>query len=237
MFRIMDVSIAVNDLLVVKNVSLSIESGEIHILMGPNGAGKSSLLKAIMGLSQYRIIRGAVLIDGRNITKEKPYERAKLGIALAHQNPPKLRVRSKYLLSKLINLYQKDKPLSYINDLAREFNVGHLLSRELYSNFSGGEAKRFELLTVVVQRPKVCLLDEPDSGVDIDSIRKIALIVSRLAEKGTGILLVTHTGYLIKYLSRVDTLYIMVNGKIVYRGDESILPKLIEKGYQVVDNL
>ena len=237
MLRVKYVTVAVDDLIVVRDASLSIGTGEIHIMMGPNGAGKSSLLKAIMGISGYKVIKGSILLNGKDITDLKPHERAKLGIALAHQNPPKVRVKSRYILTKLMELYHKGKTDEYLRELIKEFNVEHLLDRELYSGFSGGEIKRFELLTAILQKPRVCLLDEPDSGVDIDTIRKLATIISRLVNDGTSVLLVTHVGHIVKYLSRADVLYVMVNGRIIYRGDVSIIPRLLERGYQILTEL
>ncbi len=237
MLKVKNVSVAVDDLIVVKDASLSIGTGEIHILMGPNGAGKSSLLKAIMGISDYRVVKGNILFNGKDITDLKPYERAKLGIALAHQNPPKVRVKSRYLLIKLMELYHRSKVDEYLKKLIKEFNIEHLLDRELYLGFSGGEIKRFELLTVILQKPRICLLDEPDSGVDIDTVRKLATIISRLVDDGTSVLLVTHVGHIVKYLSRADVLYVMINGRIAYRGDVSIIPRLLERGYQVLTEL
>ena len=237
MLRVKNVTVAVDNLIVVKDASLSIGTGEIHIMMGPNGAGKSSLLKAIMGISDYKVVKGSILFNGKDINDLKPHERAKLGIALAHQNPPKVRVKSRYLLIKLMELYHKGKTNEYLRELIKEFNVEHLLDRELYAGFSGGEIKRFELLTVILQKPKVCLLDEPDSGVDIDTIRKLASIISRLVNDGTSVLLVTHVGHIVKYLNRADVLYVMTNGKIVYRGDVSIIPRLLERGYQILTEL
>jgi len=236
MLKVRDVSVAVDSNLVVKNVSLTVGREEIHLLMGPNGAGKSSLLKAIMGLSQYKVVNGKICIDSKEITNMEPYERARLGLALAHQSLPRLRVKSRYLLSKMISLYRKNhsKNEEIVNDLARKFDVEHLLDRELYHGFSGGEAKRFELLTVTVQRPKVCLLDEPDSGVDVDSVRRLASVISELADNGAAILLVTHTGYITRFLRRVDKLHVMMNGELVYSGSPDILPKLLDKGYKIV---
>jgi len=235
LFEVRGLKVLVENVTVIRNVSFSIRRGEIHLLMGPNGAGKSTLLRALMGLSSYKVVRGEIFLEGKPIKDLKPYERAMLGIALAHQNPPKIKVRANYLLERLFKKYHDDDRGScYLEELVNDFDVSHLLNRELYSGFSGGEVKRFELLTVVLQRPKVCLLDEPDSGVDVDSIRRLAGVISKLAEAGAAILLVTHTGYITRYLEHVDKLHVMMSGELVYSGDVSILPKLLEIGYRAI---
>ncbi|OYT61848.1 MAG: hypothetical protein B6U69_02800 [Thermofilum sp. ex4484_15] len=232
MLEIKDLNVGAEGRTIVRGVTLTLRNGELHLLMGPNGAGKSTLLKAIMGLSPYEIIKGIIIFNGEDVTNLKPYERAKRGLALAHQYPPKLKIRSGYLLKRLANKYgHSNDSLREIRELIKELGLSHLLNRELYRDFSGGEVKKFELLTLIVQKPKVALLDEPDSGIDLDSIRKLAYLISKLVEEGTSVLLVTHTGHIVKYLHKVNKLHVMTYGRLVYSGGVDVLPAILEKGY------
>ena len=212
---------------IIHGVELEIGKEEEHILMGPNAAGKSALLKTIMGDPRYKIVKGTVFFDGMNITNMKPYERARLGLALAYQNPPSVSVKFDYFMKKLLERFGAKG-----NDFVKELNVTHLLQRKLFEGFSGGEAKRTELLLTLLQKPKLALLDEPDSGVDIDSISIIANAINSLIDVGSSILLVTHSGHILQYLKRVDALHVMVGGRITYSGDLSVINDILRFGYE-----
>jgi len=228
MFKVKDLWVKVqgHDKYILKGVNLSICKGEVHVLMGPNGSGKSTLLKTIIGMPQYKITRGAILFMGKEINNLQPYERAKIGIGIAFQNPPSIRVKTEYLV-KLITTKFRTKPLPY-----EEYRISHLVGRDLYDGFSGGEMKRTEMYLTMLQRPKLALLDEPDSGVDVDSLALIAKGIEQLMEEGASILLVTHLGYILKYLDIVTELHVMINGKIVYSGEpEKALNLILTQGY------
>ena len=212
---------------VLNGVSLGVGRGEVHVLFGPNGAGKSTLLKAIMGLPQYRVVEGRVVFEGKDITKAKPYERAAMGIAMAYQAPPAVPVRLGYLAEKLVERFGGD--LRDVSSLELE----HLLDRNLHEGFSGGESKRVELGLTLLQRPKLAMLDEPDSGVDVDSLERVAEVVKELAERGTSLLIVTHLGHIAQKLEEVDAAYVMVGGRIVLEGDfEEVYEAVMRHGYK-----
>ena len=227
-FEIKDLWVKVqgHDEFILKGVELSVGRGEVHVLMGPNGSGKSTLLKTIVGMPQYKIVRGSILFMGKEINDLQPYERAKMGIGIAFQSPPRIRVKTKYLV-ELITTKFKTRLLPY-----EEYNIGHLVNRDLYDGFSGGEKKRTEMYLTILQRPKLALLDEPDSGVDVDSLALIARGIEYLIEEGASILLVTHLGYILRYLDVVTKLHVMINGKIVYSGEpEKALDLILTHGY------
>ncbi|WFO74831.1 ATP-binding cassette domain-containing protein [Desulfurococcaceae archaeon MEX13E-LK6-19] len=227
-----NVSITVNDSsnIIVKNVSLDIERGEIAVLLGPNGSGKSTLLYGIIGLPRYKIVTGKILFNGEDITGKPVWERARAGISLLFQSPPRIRVKLGYLAKKIASMYTS---LEEVNTLVKELNVEYLLDRDLYDGFSGGEVKRTELFLTILQKPRVALLDEPDSGVDIDSIKRIASYIDKLADQGSAVLLVTHLGYILRYLDNLGKGYILINGRIVYSGDaHDVIRKLHLHGYK-----
>ena len=214
---------------IIENVSLRINKGEITVLMGPNASGKSTLLYSIMGLQKYRVVKGKILFNGKDITNEPSWKRARMGIGLAFQNPPKILIRLRYLSRKIAELHGFHESLENISKL---LSMEQLLNRNIHYGFSGGESKRTELFLLMLQKPKLALLDEPDSGVDIESIRSIADCINRLAENGAGVLLVTHQGYILRYIDNLGRGYVMYNGRIIYEDDAYIvLKKIMIQGY------
>jgi len=225
-----DLVVSVEGTTVLKGVSLAIPQGELHVIMGPNGSGKSTLLASIMGLPHVRIESGKIIFEGRDITNLPPYERARLGIALAYQNPPeikgvKLRDIAKFMLEKYSC---EDSAL-----LSKMLRVDALLNRDLFVGFSGGEKKRAELFLSLLQSPKLAMLDEPDSGVDIESADNIARVIDLLIRKGGSVILVTHTGLITSRLSRIDRVHILIDGRIAYTGSpDEVLPVVFKFGYR-----
>jgi len=211
-----------------RNIDLRINDGEVHVLMGPNGSGKSTLLKTIMGIPPYEVVRGSIKFMGKDITKLKPYERAKMGIGLAFQSPPRIYVKANYIVELMTRKFRTQRiPYS-------RFGIQHLIERNLYEGFSGGEIKRMELYITLIQRPKLALLDEPDSGVDVDSLSIIAEGIKELIENRSAVLLVTHLGYILKFigLEVVNRLHVMIDGTIVYSGNaEKALEIILSEGY------
>jgi len=230
MLELRDLVVSVEGTTVLKGVSLAVPQGELHVIMGPNGSGKSTLLASIMGLPHVRIESGKILFEGRDITNLPPYERARLGIALAYQNPPeikgvKLRDIAKFMLEKYSC---EDSAL-----LSKMLRVDALLNRDLFVGFSGGEKKRAELFLSLLQSPKLAMLDEPDSGVDIESADNIARVIDLLIRKGGSVILVTHTGLITSRLSRIDRVHILIDGKIAYTGSpDEVLPVVFKFGYR-----
>lgn len=215
---------------IVDGVSLVVEPGEVHIVMGPNGSGKSTLLSAIMGLGHTKVCGGRVLFEGIDVTYMPSYERAKLGIALAHQNPPEIKgVKLRDVAQAMV----KKHGCSDCMLIAKTLLVEDFMSRDLFVGFSGGEKKRTELFLVMLQRPKLAMLDEPDSGVDVESVNLIARSIEMLRARGTAVILVTHLGVIAERLSRIDKVHVLVQGRIAYSGSpDVVLPVIMKFGYK-----
>lgn len=225
---------------ILKGVNLEIKAGEVHALMGPNGSGKSTLANALMGNPKYRITKGSIRLDGKNINELSPDKRAKLGLFLSFQYPneiPGLTV-SNFLRTALNSI--QGKKISVINfhkllrekmsclKMDRKFGV-----RYLNDGFSGGEKKRAEILQMLVLDPKYCILDETDSGLDIDALKTVASGINTLKDSGKpkGILLITHYYRILNYITP-DQVHIMVNGKIVKSGDKELAQQIEKEGYE-----
>lgn len=230
LLELKDFSVCVDSRKVVDSVSMEVDHGEVHVIMGPNGSGKSTLLSAIMGLRHVNICGGKIIFNGTDITEIPGYQRARLGIALAHQHPPEIKgVKLRDVSSALARKYG----CSDCTLLAKLLLVEDFMSRDLFVNFSGGEKKRTELFLLMLQNPKLAMLDEPDSGVDIESIELIARSIERLRSRGTGIILVTHSGTITERLSRIDRVHILMQGKLVHSGSpDEVLPVIAKLGYR-----
>ncbi|AFL66136.1 ABC transporter ATP-binding protein [Desulfurococcus amylolyticus] len=228
--EVQGLSVAVDDRIVLRDISLTIPRGELHIIMGPNGSGKSTLLASLMGLPYLKIISGRIYFDGRDITKLPPYERAKLGIALAHQSPPevkgvKLREIARFMLEK----YRCEDSAMF----SKLLKIDPLLDRDLFLGFSGGEKKRAELFLSLLQSPRLAMLDEPDSGVDVESAEIIAHVIELLIHKKSSVILVTHTGLITNKLNRIDKVHLLIDGGIAYSGSpDEVLPVIFKFGYR-----
>jgi len=229
--EVRDIVVEVEGKRVVRGASLRLAEGELQVLMGPNGAGKSSLLSAIMGLPGYRVVRGDVLLGGESIVGLPLYERARRGLGLGFQSPPRMRgVSARCILEALEKIHGRWRE---VYRYARLLGVEELLDKPL-SGLSGGERKRVELLLVLAQRPRVMLLDEPDSGVDLDSLSLVADVVEEATRRGIAVLLVTHTTrFLEELVGRrvVSRISVMVDGVIRLEGEPGqVLQLLEEKG-------
>ncbi|MHC1628673.1 MAG: ATP-binding cassette domain-containing protein [Candidatus Nezhaarchaeales archaeon] len=229
MLEVKELTVAVENNIVVKRVSLKVVEGKVNVLMGPNASGKTTLLKAIMGLPGYRIVSGKIVFNGKDITKDPPWIRARKGVGLAFQSLPKIHVEIGHLARAISEKHSTTELIEYASE---KLYLKHLLKRKLGEGLSGGEMKRVELFTVVLQRPRIALLDEPDSGVDVESIRMIADVINRIVEENVGVLLVTHQGHILRYLKNLYKAYVMVSGEIVYEGDvEEVYNKVLSSGY------
>jgi len=215
---------------ILKGINLQIRDGEVHVLFGPNGSGKSSLLLAIMGSPKYQVTHGKIYFNGKDITELPTYERAKLGIGLALQHPPQVKGVKLRKLLEFINNKQ-------IEELAEELQLKEHLERGVNVGFSGGEAKRSELLQLMVQSPSLILLDEPESGVDLENMALVGKILEKLLkrypirERHVSGLIITHTGYVLDYIT-ADVGHVMLDGRIICTGNPyDILITIREHGF------
>lgn len=238
MLQIKDLHVSINGKKILENVNLEVKRGEIVALMGPNGSGKSTLSYAIMGHPSYAIEKGKILLEGKNLTNLESDERAKLGLFLSFQHPPEvsgitlsnfLRTALNEKLNKKISFAEFKKILYESLDLLkipREFS-----DRYLNEGFSGGEKKKSEILQLAVLSPKIAILDETDSGLDIDALKIVASGINKLVKKNNlGVLLITHYLRILNYI-KPNKVYIMVDGKIVEKGSKKLALELEKKGY------
>ena len=226
---IKNLSVEVGGREVVKNVSFRIGPGEITAIVGPNGSGKSSLAYAIMGHPEYRVTRGSVYLGASDLLALAPEERARAGIFLSFQEPPEIGgITVKSFLHEV-----KDVSGDYQTVLSG-FRIGEsFLERFLNEGFSGGEKKKSEILQLFARRPKFAILDEIDTGLDIDSLSVIPEILRGLARTGTGILVITHSTKFLGALSP-DVVSLFSNGVIVETGGTEIISRLEKNGYEKI---
>ncbi len=218
---------------VVSGANLETESGKICVLAGPNGSGKSSLAYAIAGHPSYTITGGKILLDGKNIISLEPEKRAELGLFLGFQSPPD--VAGVGLFSYLREISQekigaaqfKEMLETMLSSLGLDKNFS---DRYLNQGFSGGERKKSEVLQLILRNPKIAILDEPDSGLDVDGIRAMGQILQRQKKKGTGFLVITHHEKILDFLAP-DKVYVMLNGKVAASGGKGLVKKIQKEGY------
>ena len=226
---------------ILKGVNLTLRSGELTALMGPNGSGKSTLAYALMGHPKYKVTSGSATLDGRNLLTMTVDQRARAGLFLAFQYPQEVSGLSlqKFLWTSHMQRHTQadaDMP-GFDRDL--KTHLGYLgmddsfLKRGLNEGFSGGEKKRAEVLQMATLRPTFAILDEPDSGLDIDAVRAVGETVAKLHRPDAGILVITHYQRILKYI-RVDRVFVMVDGVIALSGGRELAEELEAKGYDWV---
>ncbi len=225
MLELRNVSVFSGDKEIIKNVSLKIKRGEIHVLVGPNGSGKSTLAKAIMGIGDFKV-NGKILLDGKEISKFPPEKRAEKGIFLGFQNTPPIEGVS----MKMLFYHLSQKFRTKFN--AEEFGVNDIIHRD-NSDFSGGEKKKYELIQMIGMKPKYAIMDEMDSGMDVDSLEKALQIIKSM--KKTGFLLITHRTKKFRNIEP-DRVHVMVKGRIICSSGPSVLEKVEKKGFGGFDD-
>ena len=237
MLKIRSLRVSVERKEILKGLTLTVKPGEIHAVMGPNGSGKSTLAYAIAGHPKYKIEGGKLTIGGKNVLNKTPDERAKMGLFLAFQYPVAVEgVTVEQLLRKVANEGMSAVEFrKYLNTEAEKLNVKEeLLRRSINDGFSGGEKKRVEILQLAVMRPKYAVLDETDSGLDIDALKIIANGVGSIRQaddKQMGIVLITHYQRLLQFI-KPDWVHVMVRGKIVKSGGRELAEELEREGYK-----
>ena len=232
-----------NNLKILDNFSLNIGDGEIHVIMGPNGTGKSTLAKVIMGNYQYKLTSGKISFNGKNITDLEVCDRAKLGLFLCMQDPTViegvsnsefLRTASNEISGNKTNLYAFIKEMDKVCEDVELDNS--MLHRSLNSGFSGGEKKKNEILQMLFLKPKLIILDELDSGLDVDSLNIVCknIIKYKKDNPSTSILIITHYPRILEYI-KPDFVHIMMDGKIVKTGDIKLAFQIEKDGYKDIN--
>lgn len=235
LLEIKDLWVEVEGKEVLKGINLTLPLGHTYVIFGKNGSGKTSLLMSIMGFSSYKVKYGKIYFKGEDITNLPPYERAKRGIGIMFQRPPTIRGVK---LGDILKLCAKENKVK-IRELAQSFQFESFLEREINKGFSGGELKKSELLQLLVQNPDLVLLDEPESGVDVESMQLIGKMIKRILQKdiphkprNKSGLVITHTGFILQYVA-ADLGYVIMDGEIYCKGNPIEIFEGIQKyGYE-----
>jgi Fe-S cluster assembly ATP-binding protein len=226
---------------ILKNLSLSLKAGEVHAIMGPNGSGKSTLAQVLAGRAEYEVTSGAVLFQGADLLAMKPEDRARAGVFLAFQYPVEIPgVNSTYFLRAALNECRKSRsqaelaPVQFLKLVKEKSKILQLdpalLNRPVNEGFSGGEKKRNEIFQMAVLEPTLAILDETDSGLDIDALKAVAAGVNKLRRPENATLVITHYQRLLNYIVP-DFVHVMADGRIIKSGDKDLALELESKGY------
>lgn len=234
MIQITNLHVEIEGKIVLKNINMTIPQGEVHLLLGPNGSGKTSLMMTIMGYPQYEVVDGSITMDGEDLAELGMTERARLGLGMAEQRPPaidgvKLQMLLDYLLEK------KPEHRIEINNLIDKADMRSFLTRNINEGLSGGEIKKSEILLLISKSPLFAMLDEPDSGVDLDSLELLNSMINTLfspqgdypARRRTG-LIITHSNRILEKI-HVDKTHVILNGELVCTGNPQIILRKIEE--------
>jgi len=246
MLTIKNLKVSIENKLILKDLNLKINPGEIHAIMGPNGSGKSTLASVIAGNEDYKIEGGSISFYGKKINKFSPDERAIMGIFLAFQYPVEIPgVSTTNFIKTALNRireFNNKKPLdavSFLKIMKEKMDLvkisQDLLSRSINEGFSGGEKKRNEIFQMAMLEPKLSILDETDSGLDIDALKIVSNGVNKLRKKDNSIIVVTHYQRLLNYIIP-DFVHVLIDGKIVKSGNKKLAHKLEAKGYDWLNN-
>jgi Fe-S cluster assembly ATP-binding protein len=233
-----NISVSAGNETIVSDATLLLQSGEIHVLMGPNGSGKSSLLNAVMGHPKYTITDGGIFLDGEDVTTLATEMKARAGIFLSLQHLPEISgvtlTNFLYRAHKSISPDSTTAPLDFYKRLeskAKEFGIDPtFLKKHLNTGLSGGEKKQSEVLQLIALSPKFALLDEIDSGVDVDALKRVFTVIEALKKEGVGFLLVTHFSKLLDHITP-DRVTVMKDGRVVASGGSELVEKISTNGF------
>ena len=241
MLEIKGLKASVGEKEILKGIDLKVGPGEVHAIMGPNGSGKSTLAQVLAGNPAFEVTGGSVLYEGKDLTEMEPEERAQAGIFLAFQYPIEIPgVSNAYFLRSAYNEIRKARgqdevdPMEFVGIVEEKLKLvdmnPDMLNRSVNTGFSGGEKKRNEILQLAVLEPKLAILDETDSGLDIDALRTVADGVNKLRDKKRSYIVVTHYQRLLNYIVP-DFVHVLSAGRIVKSGDKKLALELEDKGY------
>ncbi|MCJ0581142.1 Fe-S cluster assembly ATPase SufC [Enterococcus cecorum] len=237
--EIKDLHVSIEDKEILKGVNLTLKTGEIHAIMGPNGTGKSTLSAAIMGNPNYEVTQGEILLDGQNILELEVDERARLGLFLAMQYPSEIPgiTNAEFMRAAINARREEDDKISvreFLKKLDEKMDLlnmpEEMVERYLNEGFSGGEKKRNEILQLLMLEPSFAILDEIDSGLDIDALKVVAKGVNAMRGDDFGALIITHYQRLLNYITP-DVVHIMMDGRVVLTGDADLAKRLEAEGY------
>lgn len=227
---------------ILKGVDLTIKSGEFHAIMGPNGTGKSTLASAIMGHPSYEVTEGSITLDGEDVLEMEVDERARAGLFLAMQYPSEITgVTTSDFLRSAINARREEGSeiplMKFIKELDKDLDFleidQNMATRYLNEGFSGGEKKRNEILQLMQLKPEIAILDEIDSGLDIDALKVVSKGINKMREENLGCLIITHYQRLLNYISP-DFVHVMMQGRVVKSGGPELAKRLEAEGYDWV---
>ncbi|WP_226580247.1 Fe-S cluster assembly ATPase SufC [Halobacillus litoralis] len=237
--EIKDLHVEIEGQQILKGVNLTINGGEFHAVMGPNGTGKSTLASAIMGHPKYEVTKGEVLLDGENVLEMEVDERAQAGLFLAMQYPSEISgVTNSDFLRSSVNAHREEGDeislMKFIKDMDAKMDTlemdKNMAQRYLNEGFSGGEKKRNEILQLMMIEPAIAILDEIDSGLDIDALKVVAKGINEMRNDSFGCLIITHYQRLLNYITP-DKVHVMMQGRVVKSGGPELSQRLEEEGY------
>lgn len=242
MLIVKDLEVSIDGKDVLRGCSLQVEVGEVHAIMGPNGAGKSTLASVLAGHPAYEIRGGSIDFLGQNLLELSPEERSRLGLFKSFQYPVELTgITAREFLYQAVNLHRKKQEKETLTREAFDLLLAekmkslsfrsHLLDRDLHVHYSGGEKKKSEMLQMDLLEPRLAILDEMDSGLDVDALREVAKALSSFRSPKRSMILITHYEKFLQYVSP-DWVHVMVQGKIVASGKSELIAKLEREGYQ-----
>ena len=243
LLRVDNVRASIEEKEILKGINLTINKGEIHVVMGTNGAGKSTLANVIMGNPAYEVTEGSILFDGENITEEAVNDRAKKGIFMSFQHPisvPGITVENFIRTAKNTITGENVRALAFKKELKGKmeelsFDTSYA-NRYVNEGFSGGERKKNEILQMSILNPKLAILDETDSGLDVDAVRIVSEGVNRFHNKDNAVLIITHHNQILQKL-KPNYVHILIDGRIVKTGGPELVREIEEKGYDAYKNL
>jgi Fe-S cluster assembly ATP-binding protein len=245
--EVKDLRVSIDGKEILSGLNLNVDKGEVHAIMGPNGSGKSTLANAILGHPKYTVNSGDITVKGESIIKLSTDLRARKGLFLGFQYPTEISgvgyshfLRNAYnTLSKSLGEEQNREVFLTVREFHEYLNrnldaVGldkSFLSRYLNEGFSGGEKKRSEVMQMLVLKPNIAILDEPDSGLDIDAVKSVAEAINKLIDTGAGVIVITHYARILRYLKKLDYVHVVAKGKIIKSGGKQLSEELETKGY------